>query len=487
MVTSPIPSNLDNFIDGRFIGPHSGTYLAKLSPHDNRTLWNFANSSVDDVAMATDSALRAQEFWSNTPGVERGRILFEFASVLEAHKAQLASTVASETGKTYQEAEGETLGAVSLARFFAGEGQRLYGRTTQSGVAGRLPITIRQPVGVAGLIVPANTPIANIAWKVFPALICGNSVVLKSADHSPAVAWLFSDLAARAGLPPGVLNVVHGTGLEAGRAVVAEPRIGVISFTGSTTVGKEIAEVCGRLLKRVSLELGGKNPFVVCDDADVEKAVHWSSLSAFSNAGQRCAAGSRLIVQSRIFDEFLEKFVSRTAALRLGVTNADLGPMITRGARDKVVQAIHEAQAEGAELLVGGTIPLSADLKEGNYLSPTALYIETGSRASILEAELFGPVVTIQKVQTYDQALELASSSKYGLTAAIHTRDFDRALHFVNKIPTGVASVNGGTFGSEPHMPFGGRGWSGNGTREPGTEALDIYSELKVIYMNFVK
>lgn len=487
MVNDLIPLNLDNYIGGRFVSSEVGTYLPKFSPHDNCKLWHYANSNANDVANAAAVALRAQKSWSETPGVERGQILFKFADVLESHRVEIASTVAIETGKAYRDAENETLGAVSLARFFAGEGQRLYGRTTQSGISGRLPLTIRQPVGVAGLIVPANTPIANVAWKVFPALICGNSVVLKSAEHSPAVAWLFAELASRAGLPPGVLNLVHGTGNEAGRAVVTEPRIGVISFTGSTTVGIEIAEVCGRLLKRVSLELGGKNPFVICDDADLEIAVRWSILSAFSNAGQRCAAGSRLIVQSGIFDEFVAKFVAHCSMLTLGISDADIGPMITQEARDRTIKVVYDAQSHGAELLVGGTIPSSPELAAGNYLSPTALFIKPDSYPSILETELFGPVVTIQKVQTYDEALAMASSGPYGLTAAIHTRDWNRALHFVHKIPTGVVSVNGGTFGSEPHMPFGGRGWSGNGTREPGTEALDIYSELKVIYMNFVK
>jgi acyl-CoA reductase-like NAD-dependent aldehyde dehydrogenase len=486
MVRDTIPLNLDNFINGEFTSPHTGTYSPKLSPHDNRTLWHFANSSADDVATAAAAALQAQKSWSEIPGVERGRRLFGFVKILEAHKELIASTVAIETGKTLKDAEAETDGAIALARFFAGEGQRLYGRTTQSGISGRLPMTIRQPIGVAGLIVPANTPIANIAWKVFPALICGNTVVLKSAEHSPAVAWLFSSLTSMTDLPGGVVNVVHGTGADAGRAVVEEPQIGVVSFTGSTTVGKEIAEVCGRLLKRVSLELGGKNAFVVCDDADLENALHWSLLSAFSNAGQRCAAGSRLIVQSGIFDEFVAKFVSRCESMTLGISDADIGPMITREARDKAIRAVQQAQSDGAKLLVGGTIPASDELRAGNYLLPTALYIQPDSHPLILDTELFGPIVTIQKTQTYDQALSVASSNPYGLTAAIHTRDWNRALHFAHKIPTGVASINGGTFGSEPHMPFGGRGLSGNGTREPGTEALDIYSELKVIYMNFV-
>ena len=487
MVIRSVPSRLDNYIDGQFVAPIDDRYEVKLSPHDGSLLWQFADSNGADVDLATTAAERARDSWAKVPGVERGKLLFHFAEVLEAHRDQVAVVVAKETGKSIEDAQGETVGAVSLARFFGGEGQRLFGRTTQSGVAGRLPITVRQPIGVAGLIVPANTPIANVAWKVFPALVCGNTVVLKSAEHAPGVAWIFAELSKQVGLPVGVLNVVHGRGPVAGRAVVVEPRIGVVSFTGSTAVGREIAEVCGRQLKRISLELGGKNPLVVCDDAELTKAVHWSLLSAFSNAGQRCAAGSRLIVQAGIFEPFLERFLEQCSKLTVGEFGSDIGPMISKEARDRALGAIQQAQAEGARLLFGGCKPSSPELSEGNYLVPTILQIEPDSDAQILEQELFGPVVTIQRVATFEQAMDLASSSQYGLTSAIHTTDWNRALRFAMRMPVGVVSVNGGTFGSEPHMPFGGRGMSGNGTREPGTEALDIYSELKVIYMNFVE
>ncbi len=393
----------------------------------------------------------------------------------------LAECIAVETGKPPQDAKGEVGGAMLLAEYFAGEGMRLHGRSLTSGVPGKSSHTVRQPRGVAGLIVPANTPIANIAWKLFPALICGNTVVLKATEDAPRIAQLMAELSQRAGLPDGVMNVVQGRGLPAGAALVEDPRVAVISFTGSTAVGRWIAEVAGRRLARVSLELGGKNPLVVCDDADIDQAVHWTSLSAFSNAGQRCAAGSRIIVFRSVYAEFRDKLVAKARSLRLGVSvGCDLGPVVNKRQHQSILSAIKSADLNGGKVLCGGGVPADDELAKGYYIQPTVIE-GLDMNAELSCKEIFGPVTALYVVDSLEEALALANHTEYGLTAAIHTRSVDRAMWFAQRVRAGVANINLGTFGSEPHMPFGGFGASGNGTREPGVEALDVYSELKNI------
>jgi acyl-CoA reductase-like NAD-dependent aldehyde dehydrogenase len=391
--------------------------------------------------------------------------------------------VAKETGKAPKEAFAEAGGAIALGRFFAGEGQRLYGRTTTSGTPDKYAMTVRQPCGVAGLIIAANTPIANVAWKVFPALICGNAAVLKAAEDTSATAWLFAMIAHEAGLPNGVLNVVQGYGTECGAPLVMHPNVDVVSFTGSTKVGKWIGEVCGKALKKVSLELGGKNPLVVCDDADLNDAVKWVCLSAFSNAGQRCAAGSRIIVFDKIYEVFRDKLVAATKALKVGPTDNDnFGPVINERQLQNMLSAIEKAVKDGARVLTGGERLTDSEHAKGYYLPPTVIE-NANPNADISRHELFGPIASLYRVRDYDEAIQLANDSPYGLTACIHTRSVDRGIDFAHKVKSGVAVINAGTFGSEPHMPFGGLRESGNGSREPGTEALDVYSELKDVYI----
>lgn len=358
---------------------------------------------------------------------------------------------------------------------------RLYGRTLTSGMPGKQSFTVRQPRGIAGLIVPANTPIANIAWKTFPALICGNTVVLKAAEDSPMIAYLFAKLTREAGLPDGVFNVIQGQGQPGGSAIVEDSRISVVSFTGSTNVGRWIAETAGKRLARVSLELGGKNAFVVCDDADIEKAVDWAVLSAFSNAGQRCATGSRIIVFNSIYKKFKALFVEKTALLELGVgKESDLGPVINQKQMKSILDAISNAAKEGGRILCGGGQAELPELKNGYYIQPTIIE-GLRSTSELSQREIFGPVATLHSVKNIEEALALANDTEYGLTAAIHTQSIDRGMWFAQRIKTGVININIATYGSEPHMPFGGYKDSGNGTREPGVEALDVYSELKNI------
>lgn len=473
---------IGNWIDGREVT--TSDVFAKVLPTDETVRYDVARSREADVDHAIAAAVAAQPAWAALPPVQRGALLYAVADKLQANAKQLAAIVAKETGKAPKEAAGEVGGAIALARFYAGEGQRLYGRTTTSGVDNRQILHVRQPIGVAGLIIAANTPIANVAWKVFPALICGNAAVLKASEDAPETALTVAKLATEAGLP-NVFNVVHGFGREAGEALTSDPRVGVISFTGSTAVGRRIAVIAGERLARVSLELGGKNPLIVCDDADLDNAVKWSVLSAFSNAGQRCAAASRLIVMQGVYDEFRRRLLEKIALLRVGPTDEhDFGPVINRRQLDNMIAAINSARDRGARVSCGGERLVDDEYRRGCYLGPTVLE-DVAPDDPLSTSELFGPITCMYRVPTFERALALANLSPYGLTACVHTASIHRAMQFTRTIRAGMAVVNAGTYGSEPHLPFGGYGHSGNGSREPGTEALDVYSELKTVSLNF--
>ena len=474
-------SHIPNWINGQEARPANNLWLDKFNPHSGELLCYVADSSATDVHDAITAAGNAFSLWSELTPIKRGQVLSNIVASMKRRSDELADCIALETGKPPQDAKGEVGGGILQAEYFAGEGMRLYGRSLTSGTPGKHSHTVRQPRGIAGLIVPANTPIANICWKTFPALICGNTVVLKAAEDSPRIANLFAQLAKEAGLPDGVFNVVQGQGQSAGAALVEDSRVAVISFTGSTNVGRWIAEVAGKRLARISLELGGKNSLVVCDDADLDQAVHWASLSAFSNAGQRCASGSRVLVFKDIYDSFRDKFVAKAKSLKLGVSaGCDLGPVINKRQQLNILSAIETAKVEGGRVLCGGAAPTNQEMSNGYYVQPTV--IEGLQRSAELSCkEVFGPVATLHPVEDLADALKLANSTDYGLTAAIHTRSVDRAMWFAQRVRAGVVNINIGTFGSEPHMPFGGFGASGNGTREPGVEALDVYSELKNI------
>lgn len=484
MVIKPQMRQISNWINGTESRPLTSSWAPKINPHDGTQLSEFANSTAADVDDAVVAAKAAFRQWSQVPPVERGLMLHRIANLLESNSELIATEVSLETGKSIVDARSEVAGAVAVGRFFAGEGQRLFGRTTTSGLVGRIPLTLRCPIGVAGLIVPANTPIANIAWKVFPALICGNTAVLKSSEDAPGTASYFGEITRMANLLPGVLNIVHGFGPEVGVPLISHQDVQIVSFTGSTVVGLQVAASCALTLKKVSLELGGKNPIVVCADSDIELAVSWAVKSAFSNAGQRCASGSRLIVEDAVYDQFKSLFCAAAERLRIGRDGSDLGPVINMRSLNRILEAVDEAIDGGASLISGGKKSCKPGLEDGYYMEPTILEVSNHD-LEILNNELFGPVVTIQRVSSFREALDEANRTRFGLTGAIHTADWNTAMQFVTGSSVGVATVNGGTFGSEPHMPFGGLRMSGNGTREPGTEALDVYSDIKTVYLNF--
>ena len=481
---TPIPSVIPNHVGGQDVPVLDGRTFQKIDPATGRVVCEVARSSAADVRQAVQLALKAQPAWAATTVVRRGDILRQLALLMREHRTAIAHLVARETGKSRKDALGETDAAIEMGFFVAGEGRRFYGQTTTSAVANKAAMVVRQPLGVAGLIIAANTPIANVAWKAFPALLCGNAAILKAAEDTPLSAWAFGVLAREAGVPDGVYATLHGFGEEAGAPLVEHPDVAVVSFTGSCEVGRWIAETAGRRLAKTCLELGGKNPLIVCDDADLRNAVTWTLGSAFSNAGQRCAAGSRIIVFDAVYDRFKEMLVEATRRLKVGTGDTDdYGPVINEGQMTNMLTSVERAKAAGAAVLTGGN-RLSGEAYGGGYFVAPTILEHVGPNDEISRSELFGPITILYRVKGFEEAIALANDSPFGLTASIHTQNLNRAMTFIGRIQSGVAVVNGGTYGSEPHMPFGGLRQSGNGWREAGTQALDVYSDLKTIYIN---
>lgn len=461
-------------------------FFVKYNPALGAPLGSVSRGAEAEVSAAADGALAAAPYWSALSPVARGDMLREAALLMRERAQEIAKTVALETGKSITDARAETAGAIEMGFFVAGEGRRFYGKTTTSGVPERRAMTLRAPVGLCGLIVAANTPIANIAWKAFPALLCGNTAILKPSEHAPYTALLFANALRDAGVPPGVFQVVQGLGHEAGAALVKHPAVRLLSFTGSVPVGREIQRIAGYRLANICLELGGKNAFIVCDDADLDAAAHDALLSAFSNAGQRCAAGSRIIVFASVYERFKKKLLDLTAKLSVGSGDRDdFGPVISETALKRILFAVEGAVKEGtARLLCGGKRLRGRKYAAGYFMAPT-LFEEVPPAAPLSQEELFGPVACLYRVKGFNEAVALANGTQFGLTAAIHTKSLHRIEAAQHRLACGVLSVNGPTYGSEPHLPFGGVQNSGTGWREAGTEALDVYSEWKTVYVKY--
>lgn len=462
------PGVVTSWINDREV--FGSTETQKINPATEEILGLTSTASKDEVVVAVESATKSFPKWSHTNIVERAKIIRQTAQLLEQHKDEAAEIVHLETGKSRKDSLAEIGGAVELGYFIAGEGQRFYGQTATSTMANRFAYTIRQPVGVCALITSFNTPIANAAWKIFPALVCGNTAIMKPSPDTPFTSVYLAKLMKKAGLPNGVLSIIQGDS-ETGKLLVDSPAIDLISFTGSTSAGRCIAKTAGQRLARVCLELGGKNPLVVCDDADINEAIHWTILSAFSNAGQRCASASRIIIFSSIYEKFKEAMIQRTKDLLPG-------PVISQTQLHNIIQAIDEAIRSGAVCLIGGK---RID-RTGYYVAPTILE-NVKPEDSISQKEIFGPITCLYKARDFEEAIEIANSTSYGLTGAIHTSSIHRIQEFIKRYRGGVVSINGPTHGSEPHMPFGGIKNSGNGWREPGLQALDAYSEWKTVYL----
>ena len=463
------PEQVPNLVAGGLSAARSGKWLDKLRPADGKLLCRLARSGAEDVNAAVAAARAAQPAWADRTPVERGEIVRDLAQLLRERRDEAAAIVVAETGKPIELALGETDAAVEMGLFVAGEGRRSYGRTTTASMKHRTVLTVRQPLGVAGLIMSFNTPLPNIAWKAFPAVFCGNAAVVKPSEEVPASALFFAELALEAGVPAGVLNVVQGLGAEAGAALVEHEDVDLVSFTGSAATGRWINQTAGRRLAKVCLELGGKNALVVCDDAALPNAIRWALASAFSNAGQRCAAASRIVVFGAVYEAFREQLVAGANAL-------EPEPVINEAALERMLAAVARAAANGAKVLAGG----ERSDGSGFRLAPT---IVEGASADdeISRTELFGPVTLLYRVASLDDAIALVNDSPYGLTAAVHTASLHRAMRFAERVQAGVIVVNGGTHGSEPHMGFGGVKDSGTGWREAGMETLDVYSDWKIV------
>jgi len=478
------PHQILHWIDDAEVASAGGGTFEKRSPIDDRVVATVTRGSAADVARAVDVAAGAADPWARMPAPRRGEILGRAAALLRANERELGEIVQTETGKPWKSAVAEVGSSADLGVFMESEGSRLYGKTMTTPVLNRTVRTERASIGVCAAIMPFNSPLAGVAWKAFPALLCGNAVVAKSHELTPYTAVAFGRVLQQAGLPRGVYSVVQGFGPEVGTPLIEDERVGLVSFTGSVPTGKRIQQtVSGRpVLAKVCLELGGKNPLVVCDDADLTLAAEHAVASAFIDAGQRCAAGSRLIVFDAVYDAFREALLARTAAVKVGSgPQDDCGPVITRQSLDRLLAAVDGAVKRGARVLAGGHAV--ASLAPGYYMAPTVLdHVSHDDEVS--QQELFGPITCLYRAADFNDAIRLANATAFGLTGAIHTFNSNRIEQFIARYRGGLVSINGPTYGAGPHMPFGGVKNSGNGFREPGTESLDVYCEWKTVVVN---
>jgi aldehyde dehydrogenase (NAD+) len=479
--------SFQNYIGGEWVDAVGGETFESIVPATGEALGTFPRSGADDVAAAVAAAKEAYTGWRLVPAPKRAEVLYRFAAVLTEHKAELADLMSREMGKVLAEAGGDVQEAIDMSLYMAGEGRRLFGQTTPSELPDKFNLSMRMPIGVVGAITPWNFPIAIPSWKIAPALVCGNTVVLKPAEDTPLLAERFVELFADAGLPPGVLNVVHGFGEEAGDALVRHPDVPVVTFTGSRDTGVLVTKAAADELKHVHLELGGKNAIIVLDDADLELAVDGIVWSAFGTSGQRCTAASRVIVQAGVHDELRRRLVSAAEGMRLGPgweASTDLGPVINKAALEKIHGYTAIGRDEGAQLLTGGEIATGGDLEGGFYYRPTVFGdVEAGMR--IAQEEIFGPTTALIRVQDFEEALRVANGIRFGLSSSIFTRDVNKAFRAMRDLETGITYVNAGTTGAEVHLPFGGTKGTGNGHREAGQAALDVFTEWKSVYVDY--
>ncbi|HEY5099507.1 MAG TPA: aldehyde dehydrogenase family protein [Gaiellaceae bacterium] len=457
------------------------------SPADGETIGVFPRSTGEDVDRAVAAAKEAYAHWRLVPAPKRGEILYRFARLLEQEKDALTELMTHEMGKVRAEAGGDVQEAIDITYYMAGEGRRLFGQTTPSELPDKWNMSIRQPVGVVGAITPWNFPIAIPSWKLIPALICGNTVVLKPATDTPALAERFVELLGEAGLPDGVVNIVYGGGSSVGDRMVRHPDIRVITLTGSRETGVKVLEAGAETLKHVHLELGGKNAIIVMDDADLDLAVNGIVWSAFGTSGQRCTAASRVIAHEKVYDALQKKLVAAVEKLRLGPGwegDTDIGPVINKAALDKIHSYSKIGSDEGARLLTGGEVATEGDLARGFFYRPT-IFADVDPQMRVAQEEIFGPVTALIKVRDADEAIRVSNGIKYGLSSSIFTRDVNTAFRAMRDLEAGITYVNAGTTGAEVHLPFGGTKDTGNGHREAGQAALDVFTEWKSIYVDY--
>jgi aldehyde dehydrogenase (NAD+) len=477
-----------NYINGKWVRLRSAKTFENRNPANrNDLIGRFPASGPEDVAEAVKAAKKAFPGWSRVPAPRRGEILYRVGELLGKHKEGIARAMTREMGKILKETRGDVQEGIDTAFYAGGEGRRLFGETTPSELPDKFAMSLRVPIGVCGLITPWNFPIAIPTWKLFPALLCGNTFVLKPAEDTPHTAIRLFEILEEAGVPPGVANLVHGKGEEAGAALVRHRDVRLVSFTGSATVGREIAAVCGQNLKRVSLEMGGKNAQIVMEDADLNLALDGALWGAFGTTGQRCTATSRLILHRDIKKELTERLVERAKKIKIGDgldEGTEMGPLINEAAQQKVHRYVQIGKEEGARLILGGEIYEEGKWIDGYFYRPT-IFDQVTPSMRIAQEEIFGPVLSIIEVKSFEEALEVLNGTSYGLSSSIYTRDVARAFRTMRDSEAGITYINGPTIGAEVHLPFGGVKETGNGHREAGTTVYDIFSEWKSVYVDY--
>jgi alpha-ketoglutaric semialdehyde dehydrogenase len=461
--------------------------IETVDPASGTAIGRAPKSTAKDVDRAVAAAKAAFPAWASRPAPRRAEAIYRAATVLESRKEALARLMTREMGKVREEALGDVQEAVDMAYLMGGEGRRLYGHTTPSELPNKLCMTLREPIGVCGLVTPWNFPVAIPSWKSLPALVCGNTVVLKPSEETPGCATAFVECLVEAGIPPGVVNLVHGTGEDAGAALVAHPDVPVVSFTGSTDTGRRIQAVAAPMLKRTHLELGGKNGVVVLDDADLDFAVRAILWSAFGTSGQRCTAASRVIAQAGIHDRLVERLADGAKRLKLGdgwKDGVQVGPLVRPWAVEKVEKYVRIGLDEGATLVAGGRRATDGALAKGFFYEPT-VFAGVTPTMRIAQEEIFGPVTAVIRVKDLDEAIRVHNGTPYGLSGAIITRDLASAMKAARAFQTGIVYVHNGTIGAEVHLPFGGVKSTGNGHREAGLHGIDFFTEVKTVYIDY--
>jgi acyl-CoA reductase-like NAD-dependent aldehyde dehydrogenase len=476
-----------NYIGGRWVDATGDETFQSVDPATGETIGTFPKSTHDDVDRAVEAAKDAYERWRLTPAPKRAEVLFRIGQRLIDRKEELTELMVREMGKVRAEAGGDVQEAIDMTFYMAGEGRRLFGQTTPSEMPDKFQMSVRMPVGVVGAITPWNFPIAIPSWKIAPALVCGDTVVFKPARDTPTLGERFVEIFEEAGLPAGVLNIVHGGGESVGERLVKHPDVPLISLTGSREVGVRTAANAAPLLKHVHLELGGKNAIIVMDDADLDLAVDGIVWSAFGTSGQRCTAASRVIAGKSVYEDLQSRLVSRTEKLRLGNgldEATDVGPVINRGALEKIHSYTEIGKDEGAKLLTGGEVATENGLDKGHFYRPT-IFADVEPDMRIAQEEIFGPTTALIRASDVDEAIRIANGIEFGLSSSIFTRDVNKAFRAIRDLNAGITYINAGTIGAEVHLPFGGTKGTGNGHREAGQAALDFYTEWKSVYVDY--
>ena len=481
-------TKFQNFIGGRWIDSKSGnSYTIKNPAFKNEILGTVQSSETIDARRAIESAHQALPVWAETPAPQRGTIIYRAFELLRSRQTEFAKTITEEEGKSLPDALGEVKRSMNIMEYAAGEGRRMFGQTTPSELPNTLAYTTRRPIGVVSIITPWNFPLAIPSWKIAPALICGNTIVFKPATSTPLSGINLVRLFEEAGLPPGVLNIITGPGSAIGDTLVTHPMVKGISFTGSTDTGSRLYSIGAGQLKKVQCEMGGKNAVIVLSDADIGKAVTAVVAGAFGSTGQRCTATSRLIVEEKIYDDFLYAVIEKTKELKIGyglLPGIDLGPASSQAQLDQILQYIELGKDEGATLAYGGNRITGPEFDQGFYVEPT-IFTDVTENMLIAQEEIFGPVLTCFKVKDFAEAIAICNNSQFGLSSSIYTKDLSKAFNYVNQIQTGMLHINGPTLGGEVHLPFGGTKASGVGTREQGTEAINFFSEITTVYVDY--